>query len=279
MNGFLVFYMQIDIVIISLLISEKQVGWYGSADRLFTALLFLPTVYMMAVFPALSRLQASASDSIIKLARLSFNLLNLVAVPMGLGLFVIANQLVVLVLGAEFVNSGPVLMVFGIVLIFTYQNTIIGMTLIAADRQKPWTRIIIIASLLSVPLDLILIPWCQQVFENGAIGGAMAFVVTEALMLTAGIRLLPKGTLNQANLSYALRTVLAGLIMLASIWWLRDRFILIPIAVGSAVYLVCILSLRLLTPEMRNMISITIAVIKQRLGIEGIRPAVGNPTK
>jgi O-antigen/teichoic acid export membrane protein len=234
---------------------------------------------MNAVFPALSRMQVSDSDSSIKLTRLSFDLLNLVAIPIGLGLLVIADQLVVLVFGPDFAGSGPVLMVFGIVLIFMYQNTIIGMTLIAADRQKPWTRVIVIAALLSVPLDLVFIPWCQQVFNNGAIGGALAFVVTEIFMLTAGIRLLPKGTLNQDNLSYALRTVLAGLIMLVSIWWLRDRFLLIPIAVGVVVYLVCSFSLRLVTPEMRNIISIAIADIKQRLGIKGTRPAVGNPTK
>ena len=279
MNGFLVFYMQVDVIIISLLISEKQVGWYGSADRLFGTLLFIPLVYMTAVFPALSRMQASASDLSTKLTRLSFDLLNLVAVPIGLGLLVIANQLVVLVFGADFTESGPVLMVFGIVLILTYQNLLVGMSLIAADRQKPWTRIIITAALLSIPLDLVFIPWCQQAFGNGAIGGALAFVVTEAFMLTAGIYLLPKGTLNQANLSYALRTVLAGLIMLASIWWLRDIFIVIPIVVGAAVYLVSIFILGLLTPEMRNIIRLTVAKIKQRLGLAKSQLAVDNPTK
>jgi len=279
MNGILVFYMQVDIVIISLLISEKQVGWYASADRLFGSLLFIPSIYMTAVFPALSRMQTSASESATKLTRLSFDLLNLVAVPMGLGLFVIANQLVVLVFGADFAESGPVLMVFGIVLILTYQNMLVGISLIAADRQKPWTRIIITAALLSIPLDLLLIPWCQQAFGNGAIGGALAFVVTEAFMLTAGIFLLPKGTLNQANLSYALRTVLAGLIMLASIWWLRDIFIVIPIVVGAAVYLVSIFILGLLTPEMRNIIRLTVAKIKQRLGLAKSQLAVDNPTK
>jgi len=278
-NGFLIFYMQIDVIILSLLASERQVGWYGTADRLFGTLLFIPTVYMTAVFPALSRMQASASDSSAKLTRLSFDLLNLVAVPMGLGLLVIANQLVVLVFGDDFVGSGPVLMVFGIVLILTYQNMVINTSLIAADRQKAWTRVIVVAALSSIPLDLILIPWSQNNFNNGAIGGALAFVVTEAFILTAGISILPKGTLNQANLSYTLRTILAGLIMLGSTWWLRDKFIVIPIVVGAAVYLIAVFGLGLLTPDMRNIIRIAVINIKQRLGFIRIKSAFGNPTK
>ena len=277
--GSLTFYQRVDFIIISYFVSEEQLGWYGAAGRFLGTLLFIPTVYMTAVFPALSRMQVSVSDSSTKLTRLSFNLLNLVAVPIGLGLLVIANQLVVLVFGPDFAGTGPVLMVMGVVLIFMYQNTIIGMTLIASDRQKPWTRVIIIAAVLTIPLDLIFIPWCQQMFANGAIGGALAFVVTEAYMLTAGIRLLPKGTLNRANLGYALRTVLSGLIMLASIWWLRDRFLLIPITAGVVVYLICIFSLRLVTPEMRNIMSLTIAAVKQRLGNKDVHPAVGNSTK
>ncbi len=279
MGGFLVFYAQVDVVIISLLVSEEQLGWYGAADRLFATLLFIPTVYMMAVFPALSRMHVEASQSIKNLSSLSFDLLLLMAVPIGLGLMVIANQLVLVVFGADFANSGPILAIFGVVLIMTYLNILIGSFLIATDRQNPWTRVIIIATLISIPLDLILIPWCERIFSNGAIGGALAFVVTEAFMLIAGIRLLPKGTLTQVNLSYALRTLLAGAIMVVSIWWIRDMFLPIPILVGTAVYLICIISMKLITPEVWKLVKNMVTTIEQRLGINRAQPAAGNTTK
>ncbi len=266
MGGFLIIYAQVDVVIISWLVPEEQLGWYAAADRLFATMLFIPTVYLMAVFPALSRLQAEASSSFKKLTRISFDLLLLIAMPMGLGLLVIANQLVVLIFGPDFANSGPILMAFGVVLILTYQNVLIGMTLIASDRQNPWTRIIIIATLLSIPLDLILIPLCQQLLNNGAIGGALAFILTESFMLIAGLRLLPAGTLNRRNLSAAARTVLAGMIMVAATWWLRDVFIAIPILVGAVVYLVCVFGMRLISPETWDLFRSLSAVVKQRFG-------------
>ncbi|MCA9970192.1 MAG: flippase, partial [Anaerolineales bacterium] len=118
----LVIYMQVDIILISLLVDETTIGWYGAADQLFGTLLFIPTVFMTAVFPALSRLYTTDTGSLQRLTSKSFDLLLLLSVPIGLGLLVVAGPAVVLLFGAEFAPSGPVLAVFGIVLILTYQN-------------------------------------------------------------------------------------------------------------------------------------------------------------
>ncbi|NJN47468.1 MAG: oligosaccharide flippase family protein [Candidatus Competibacteraceae bacterium] len=273
MNGFLVFYAQVDIVIISLLVSEEALGWYGAADRLFGTLLFIPTVFMMAVFPALSRMHVDASEKITNASRMSFDLLLLSAVPIGLGLITISDSLIALIFGPDFAESGLILKAFGIALILMYQNILIGMFLISTDRQYPWTRVIVIAAIASIPLDLILIPWCQQVFNNGALGGAFAYIITEAFMLIAGIRLLPKGTLGRANLSFATRTLLAGATMVAATWWLRDEFILIPIVVGALVYSLSIISMRLISPEIWRFSKYIMTGVLRKLGLQHMQAA------
>lgn len=279
LNGFLVFYAQVDIVIISLLVSEEALGWYGAADRLFNTLLFIPTVFMAAVFPALSRLHLEGSDKMASLSRLSFDLLFLAAVPIGFGLVAIADPLIALIFGENFLESAPILKVFGIVLIFTYQNILVGSFLISTDRQAPWTRVIMLAAVASIPLDLVLIPWCQQTYNNGAIGGAIAFVITEAFMLGGGIYLLPKGTLGWANFSYAARTLVAGGVMLTAVWGLRDSFLLIPIAVGAAVYAACILIFRLISPETWEILKYVSKGILNKLSTRQIQPVGGNTTE
>lgn len=271
-NGFLVFYAQVDIVIISLLVSEEALGWYGAADRLFTTLLFIPTVFMAAVFPALSRMHSEGSEKINNVSRLSFNLLFLAGVPLGFGLVAISDSLIALIFGPDFAESSPILKVFGLVLILTYQNILLGSFLISTDRQKPWTRVIIIATVVSIPLDLVLVPWCQNTFNNGAIGGAIAFVITEAYMLVEGVRLLPKGTLGIANLSYAVRTLLAGGIMFAVVWQLRDSFFLIPILAGAVIYLVCIMLFRLVSPETWQILKYVSKGVLNRLGSKRVPP-------
>lgn len=246
---FLVLYMQVDIVIISLLVNEETVGWYGAADQLFGTMLFIPTVFITAVFPALSRMYADASDSLTLLMRKSFDLLLLLSVPIGLGLLLVADSLVVLLFGNEFASSGPVLAVMGIVLILTYQNMLLGQFLISTDRQSRWTWVMAVATLVSIPLDLVLVPWCTRAFGNGAIGGALAFVITESGMLLVGLRFLPQGALGRRNAWLALRVVLAGLVMVGATWWARELFIAVPVMVGALVYVASILVLQVVPAE------------------------------
>lgn len=233
---FVTIYLQVDIVILSILVNEEAVGWYGAADTLFGTMLFIPGIFLTAAFPALSRLHEEKSDALGTLMRKSFDILMLIGVPIGLGLLVLGTEIVVLLFGPEFVNSGPILSVMGIVLIFTYSNMLIGRFLIATNRQNKFTVVLAIAMLASIPLDLILIPWCQSKFGNGAIGASLAFIVTESGMLIWAIYLLPKGSLDKSNLWFVSRVILAGLIMVIIVWQFRDLFIAIPISIGIITY-------------------------------------------
>jgi hypothetical protein len=89
----------------------------------------------------------------------------------------------------------------------------------------------------------------QNLYGNGAMGGALSYVVTELLMVTVGLHYLPEGTLNRQRVSVAGRVVLAGLAMVAVVWPLRNLFIAIPIAAGAIVYVTMILLLRAVSDE------------------------------
>lgn len=242
-------YIQIDVVILSLLVSDVVLGWYSGASRLFSTFLFIPTVLMMAVFPTMSRMHTADPSSMPKMMRKNFDLMLLFGVPIGLGLVVMASPLVTLLFGPEFANSGPVLSVMGLVLILTYQNMFVGAYLISSDRQHIWTWVMAIATLATIPLDLGLIRYFQAAFGNGALGGAVSFFITEAGMLAAGMWLLPKGTFQRSNAWTALRIFSAGTIMAGVSWLLRDQFILIPVLAGAAVYISFILVLKVIPRE------------------------------
>jgi hypothetical protein len=101
----------------------------------------------------------------------------------------------------------------------------------------------------TIVLDLIFIPLMQNLYGNGAMGGALSYVVTELLMVTVGLRYLPEGTLDRQRVSMAGRVVLAGLAMVVVVWPLRNLFIAIPIAAGAVVYVTMILLLRAVSDE------------------------------
>jgi O-antigen/teichoic acid export membrane protein len=191
----------------------------------------------------------NASNALPRVMRKSFDLLLIVAVPIGLGLVVIADPLVAILFGAEFLPTGTLLALLGLVLIATYQNILIGQFLISTDRQNRWTIVMAVATLATIPLDLIFVPWCQALFANGAIGGALSFIVTEIGMLIAGLIALPRGSLTRANAWLAARALIAGIAMASVAWLVRDQFILIPISVGAIVYGALVLALRVIAPE------------------------------
>lgn len=245
----LILYGQIDVLIISSMINAREVGWYGVTTQLTGTLLFIPVVFTTAIFPALTRAYSSQSSALPSLIRKSFDLMLLLSIPIGLGICVIADPLVVLLYGPAFIPSGPILSIMGIVVIFMYLNILVGQFLISTDRQNIWTIIMFIATLITIPLDLLLVPWSQSSFGNGAIGGALSFVITEFGMCVAGVYLLPKGSLGWSNIRIGSAIVGAGIIMAAATWWCRDMFIAIPILVGAFTYICLIAMLRIVPKE------------------------------
>jgi O-antigen/teichoic acid export membrane protein len=251
---FLVIYQQVDIVIMSLLVDEKNVGWYGAADQLFGTLLFIPTVFITAIYPALSRSFTSDESSLHTLMQKGFYLLLLACMPIGLGLLVISDQLVVLLYGDDFANSGPILAIFGLVLILTSQNILLGQFMISIDRQKTMVWIMAGSALLTVPLDLTLVPWSQKRFGIGAVGGALSFLITEMIMMAVILALMPRYMLRGQHLQVSMRSLVAGLAMVVAIWWARHIFIAVPILLGVLVYTVMILILKAIPKDDQEML-------------------------
>jgi O-antigen/teichoic acid export membrane protein len=265
---FLVAYGQVDVMVISLLLDDRAVGFYGSATQLFGTFLFVPTVLITAVFPTLARMYTQAPDALPAMIRRSFNMMLVLSIPIGFGLLVIADSLVVLLFGPEFAKSGPVLAMLGLVLILTYQNMLIGQFLISTDRQALWTLVLAVATAATIPLDLWLVPLFQRTSGNGAVGGAISFLITEGAMTGLGLFFLPRGMLDRSNFWAALRALAAGLMMVAAIWWCRNLFILLPVVLGAIVYPCLILLLRVLPDEditlLRNAVTSIMARMRGR---------------
>ncbi len=242
-------YVQADVIIISLFVNETVLGWYSAADVAFGALLMAPNIIGTALFPTMARLFAHEPERLPHVARRALNLVLLFSVPMGLGIIIVARTLLLMILGDEFANSSPVLAGFGIVAIFTSINIFLGQLLVAMNRQNKLSILLLIAIILTLPIDFLLIPWTQKVWGNGALGGVISYLITEAFITIGSFSALPKGLFARQNAFYALRVMMAAGVMLLLTRPFRDAFVLVPVIIGVLLYLIMAYILGLVTRE------------------------------
>jgi O-antigen/teichoic acid export membrane protein len=221
-EGSLVIYQQIDTVVMSLLVGKEAIGWYSAADVLFGSLLFVPVILMTSMFPAIAEKFQHDPDEVGRMLHRTFHSLLLIAVPIGIGTIVVSKSFVRLIYGAKFAPSAQVLQIYGVVTILSCMTILLGRFALATGHVRYWTMLMVAAIAVSIPLDLVLVPWTDRRYHNGAMGGALAYVVTESLMLTAGIIKLAPRLIDRVSLARIARCVLAGGAMFVAGWPLRD---------------------------------------------------------
>lgn len=260
-----VVYNEIDKQIIAVMIDEQAVGYYTTAATLFNTVMFIPVVLTTALFPMMARSFKDAPDALRRVNRKSFNIMFIVGVPVSFGIMSIARPLIQLIYGPEFAPAGPILALMGIVVVFVYLNILIAQILTSTEQIGRWTMVLVISTIVTIILDILLIPWSHRVFNNGALAGAISFMITEAGQTIVGIFLIPRNTLNWLNVITATRSLLAGLMMVGVCWLVRDMFILVPVLVGAVTYIGLILAFRVLPGEDLQMIKRLIGQIVGRL--------------
>ena len=243
-------YIRIDIILLSFLASEAVIGWYGAAIRIIAVPVFLPQVVTMAALPALSASIGRASETFHSLARRSLNVVVLAAIPIGLGLFATADKVIGLFhYPDDFANSVPLLAILALAIPLLSTGMVLGMVLIALNRQRAWSLVAVTAACLNPALNLFMIPYFQSQHGNGAIGAAIVSVITEVYMTAMALLLMPKGILGLSNLWFALKCLAAGLAMVVVIRLLYQQNIVLIVPVAAFTYGLVCLALRALTFE------------------------------
>jgi O-antigen/teichoic acid export membrane protein len=232
----LVVYGQVDSVLLSYLTNDAVVGWYVAAYRVVTMPIFVPTVLMTVVFPALA---AAAGDTarFNQILRQAVRVVLLTTLPMALGIMLLPDRIVqVLHWGDSFQHSVLPIVLLAPSFPLVGVDMMIGTALNAHDRQRQWALTGVAAAVLNPSLNFLAIPYMQHHFGNGAIGAAAVTTTTELFMMVVGLWLLPRGALGRSTGSWALRCLGAGVAMAAVVVPLRGLPLIVPVAAGVLAY-------------------------------------------
>jgi Na+-driven multidrug efflux pump len=97
----------------------------------------------------------------------------------------------------------------------------IGTALLAAGKQRSWTLVQLLCVVNSVVLDPLLIRYFQDHYGNGGTGLPVAATISEAMMVIAGMVLMPKGVFDRALAKQLALALLSGATMTAAAYALR----------------------------------------------------------
>lgn len=169
-----ILHFRIDTVLLSLLRSLDDVGTYSAAYRFPEQVLFIPALFIAAVYPLLAGYAARDDARIGPTVSRSLAFLLLIAFPLATVTAVLAPDLVDLVAGSGFDDAVGPLRVLAFATVFMFVNTLFSSLLIVYHEQRRLAWLIAVTLLANVGLNLLLIP------PFGPIGAAATTVATEA---------------------------------------------------------------------------------------------------
>ncbi len=258
---FAVIYYRINAVMLSLMVPEEVVGWFGAAFRFFDILMFFPSILSIAVFPVLSR-SVDQKGTVVMTTMKSLEIILMVAIPLSIGTYAFSEEIITTLFGAtDYAGSVAVLAALSPGLILVYIDFVLVTALIAMDRQRQWSWVALAAIPFSIGLNALLIPYFQDVAGNGGIGSAIATNITELGILITALLLLPRGFFPKKRFHQPLRTILAGISLALCIWGLSTLQVhwLLQALAGAGVYVGAIFLTGAIQPEDRAFVRSTIS--------------------
>lgn len=165
-----------DLIFLRFLRDREAVGYYAAAYALISFLISISSAHLLTLLPALARLNG-ASDAQRQLYRDAVARMLAVVLPVAVGGALVADPLVRLAFGESFASAIPVLVLLLATVPLFAMRDIASCAILARGREGMVFRISALSAVLSVALNLLLIP------PFGMFGAASATLLTEAVRL------------------------------------------------------------------------------------------------
>ncbi|MCX6797641.1 MAG: flippase [Candidatus Falkowbacteria bacterium] len=238
-------YTYLDSVLLAILAGNTEVGIYQVAFKIIFALQFLPLAFTASLYPALSYYWLHNRDQLRITFERALNYLIIISLPIIFGAVALADK-IVLIFKTGFAGATLPLQISIISLLFIFINFPIGSLLNACDRQRRNTFNMVIVTIVSVVLNIILIPYYK------AVGASLTVLLTNILMFILGISQVRKiiAYKSRQNLIVSAKALLAAVLMGLVVYYGKNYLpLLLATSLGGVLYFVFLYVLRGFTKE------------------------------
>lgn len=238
-------YLKGDVIVLSLTRAQEDVGFYGAAYKILDVLTVIPIMFMGLVLPLLVKARADGSEPEFKrILQRAFDFMAVMALPFVAGTFAVGSDLMRLVAGDAFAQSGPLLQILIVAAAMVFFGSLFGHAVIAVKKQKRMVWGYALDALFATVLYVLLIP------VYGATAAAWVTVASEAFIAAATYVVVRRATGFTPGFGVALRAAAAAVGMGVFVALLPDTLhVLVKVLIGAVCYGGLILFLRAVTPE------------------------------
>jgi len=234
-------YSRIDMVMLSLMKGPDYWGWYAAAHKLIDLSNIVPTVLMIATFPAMARAATPFEDHLNQVFTRGFRWLLLLAIPIAPGVLLLARPVVLGFYGAAYAPSIPALQILGCTAAVLFLNIFTAGVFGATNNQGRLVIIQIGGLMLSAGLNWLLIP------RYAHVGSSIASLVTESAVLTATLILAFRRIVRLTGLAFIRDGLFAAAVMSIGLLLLRSLPPLPLAGIGAALYFAILFTLKTIT--------------------------------
>lgn len=176
-------YSKIDITMLNVLATYESVGYYSYAQKTVNIVITLAAAVTAALLPRLSYYFENDMSAFYKLIDKGYQVLCLAVIPLCIGLFMVADQVVVFLYGEAFIPTAVTIrLMCPIILIKGFGDLLCYQMVYSTKNEKVLLPASTCASVINVIVNAILIP---HLLQNGAvIASVVSEFVTNAIQLS-----------------------------------------------------------------------------------------------
>ena len=173
-------YNVMDKIMIGMLASPTEVGYYENAEKIINIPFYIVSALGTVTLPRIANLNSENEKNIEKIKNIiekSIVYILFLLIPIMFGIFAVADYLVPLYLGDQFVYSIKPLEILAIILIFKSVSQIIRQQyLVPMEMDNIYIKATTLGAIINFIINFILIP------KYAAVGACIATVITEIVI-------------------------------------------------------------------------------------------------
>jgi len=177
--------------ILGIFTNNTIVGYFAAADKIIQAFKGLMAPVSQAMYPYISKKTHQSKEEGLRFIRKVALYIAIFTSLVSLFIFIFAEFLVNLILGAEYQNSIIVVQILALMPLMIGLSNIFGIqTMLNFGRKKPFSQILIAGSIINLALSFILVPMYEH------IGSAISVLIVESFITIAMFIYLQKNGLK-----------------------------------------------------------------------------------